>query len=667
MGDSDDSTESQDDYEGNPVVEALQRVTPGFIRRSFAIKFGLVLVVMALSIGTIGVVATETITNETQSNVEAEFQGDAQQQAEIIEQWIESNSLRAELRSEDLELGADGNPEQVLNRIRAQEGIEHAHLIENDPAGELPILESTDPSIESGTKLTELEDADRNWLVSNWVTVRSEASEEVYVTDTYGQSSERVVGYIRQTAVDSDRYLWIEVSVIEEFADAGTSSLRGANPEEDVGFTQVVNAGEYTVEDNRENVVIIDARGENGKLLEVYATDEDTLEPIRRASDLRETGEQAGVISRMEADEDVIDEEYTVGYAPVENTDWVIVTHGPRSEVFGFVDTLGTYGIIVTLFSVLLIGVTGSVLGYSTATSIDRLTSKTEDMQSGNLDVEFETSRVDNIGRLYGGFADMRDALKAQIQESEQARKEAEVARAEAEELADYLQEKAEEYSEVMQQVSAGDLTQRMEQDGEEESMDQIAEEFNDMIEELEKTTGQLKSYVDEVEEAGAEVERSARTVREASEQVADSIQKISDDAYQQKERLEDVSAAMNEVADELEAIATDQDVEMDEALTAIRDNCEELDELTQLSEETMGESEEVAGAAEEQAAELNTVSDRANDLQRYAQPLRDILERFETEEEHEFVFSVGPTGGTRSRELPDDERSEEMTTDEES
>ena len=34
-----------------------------------------------------------------------------------------------------------------------------------------------------------------------------------------------------------------------------------------------------------------------------------------------------------------------------------------------------------------------------------------------------------------------------------------------------------------------------------------------------------------------------------------------------------------------------------------------------------------------------------ANELQRYAEPLRDILERFETEEEHEFVFSVGPTG----------------------
>jgi methyl-accepting chemotaxis protein len=338
----------------------------------------------------------------------------------------------------------------------------------------------------------------------------------------------------------------------------------------------------------------------------------------------------------------------------------VVVTHGPRSEVFGFVDTLGTWGIIVTLFSVLLIAVTGSVLGYSTATSIDRLTNKTDEMQGGNLDVEFQTSRVDNIGRLYVGFAEMRDALKAQIQESEQARKEAEVARAEAEELANYLQQKAEEYSEVMQQVSAGDMTQRMEQDGDEESMDQIAEQFNEMIEELEKTTGQLKSYVDEVEEAGAEVEQSARTVREASEQVADSIQKISDDAYEQKERLVAVSESMNDLADEFEAMATEQDVDMGDSLDRIRENCRDLDELAELSEETMAESEEVAGAAEEQAAELNTVSDRANDLQRYAQPLRDILERFETEEEHEFVFSVGPTGGAASPSSSNEPEDEE-------
>jgi len=106
----------------------------------------------------------------------------------------------------------------------------------------------------------------------------------------------------------------------------------------------------------------------------------------------------------------------------------------------------------------------------------------------------------------------------------------------------------------------------------------------------------------------------------------------------------------MEGIADEIERISAGHaDVAMDDSLGQLRETSNELDDLVELTDETMLEAEQVAGAAEEQAAELNEVSERANDLQRYAQPLRDILERFETEAEHEFVFSVGPTGGAAS------------------
>jgi methyl-accepting chemotaxis protein len=278
-------------------------------------------------------------------------------------------------------------------------------------------------------------------------------------------------------------------------------------------------------------------------------------------------------------------------------------------------------------------------------------------MQEGDLDVELHTTRIDNIGRLYGGFAELRDSLRSQIGEAERARKEAEVSRAEAMEMTNYLQETAEEYSEIMQDCAAGDLTQRMEEDGENEAMDQIAAEFNDMIGELEKTTGQLKSYVDEVEAAGAEVEQSANTVRQASEEVADSIQTISDDAYDQKERLRSVSETMDGVASRLEEMAEHHpDLDVADSLEEIRSIAADVEETADRSGSTMAEAENVAGAAEEQAAELNEVSERAHDLQRYAQPLRDILNRFETEAEHEFVFSVGPTGGGTGATADEDE-----------
>lgn len=345
------------------------------------------------------------------------------------------------------------------------------------------------------------------------------------------------------------------------------------------------------------------------------------------------------------------------GYQPVEGHDSLyIVTETPTSSAFELRgNVVQNFGLTLLFAFLILVGVTVAG-GRAVIQDLNTLATRAETMGEGDLDVDLETTRSDEIGVLYETFDQMRTDLKARIQESEEARdeaqsarKEAEVARQEAEQMADYLQEKAEEYSEIMQEVSMGDMTQRMESDGRVDSMDHIAAEFNDMIVELEKTTGQLKSYVDEVEQAGAEVEQSADTVRQASEQVAESIQKISDDAYNQKERLQNISDTMDEITTDLETLAANDDVDIDGSLENIRDISADISDIAELSEDTMAEAEHVAGAAEEQAAELNEVSEQANDLQRYAQPLRDILDRFETEAEHEFVFSVGPTGGSQS------------------
>jgi methyl-accepting chemotaxis protein len=657
--DGDDGSDSGTDSGPNPAIRLLQTVTPGVIRRSFAIKFGLVLLVMALSIGAIGLFATQAITAQTEDNAESEFQSGAGQQADIIEQWLARSELRTEtLSSRQLDWRGD-DPQTLsgrLSREQESEGVAELHLFDDLDTQGPTIVAST--SLDAGTQLGNPDRA-RSWVTFEALSAVTDLpAPGVYTSDTYEVDGEQYIGFI--SPVDGERYLFLEMAVSDV-----QESLRGADADTDVGFTQVVDTGPYFTDEARANTVMIDGRGsERGKVNETYATDDGTLEPLRRAAQLDPAEQRAGVIASVSADADVIDEEYTVGYAPVADSDWVVLTHGPRSEVFGFVDTLSTWGLFITLFAVLLIAVTGSALGYSTATAIDRLTSKTDQMRAGNLDVELSSSRVDNIGRLYDGFADMRDALKQQIEESDRAREEAEVARAEAEDLATYLQERAEEYSEIMQQVSAGDMTQRMTEEGEEESMDRIAAEFNDMIEELEKTVGQLKDYVDEVEEAGAEVEQSSDTVREASEQVADSIQKISDDAYDQQERLQDISEMMDGIAGQLESVEDEDIPEVQNALADIRDVAGELNDVADLSEETLGEAEQVAGAAQEQAAELNEVSERANDLQRYAQPLRDILQRFQTEAKHEFVFSVGPTGGSASpgsgREETDDENDSE-------
>jgi methyl-accepting chemotaxis protein len=376
-----------------------------------------------------------------------------------------------------------------------------------------------------------------------------------------------------------------------------------------------------------------------------------TGEPVLLAEEDSEDDFDQGVIDQLasEGGSEFVSGDPVRAYQRISvgEVEWVVVTSIPESDAFAVRDTVALNVLFIIVSALVALALLGLIIGRQTLSPLRDLQTKANQMEDGDLDVDMSTSRIDEFGDLYGAFDSMRGSLKDRITETESARKEAEVARAEAEEMASYLQDKAEEYSEIMDNVGSGDLTQRMTTDGEEESMDRIAEEFNEMIEELEKTTGQLKSYVDEVEEAGAEVEQSALTVREASEQVADSIQKISDDAYDQKERLQTVSESVDAVVASLDAFAADHDVDLDDELADIEDLSATIGEIADLSEETMAESENVAGAAEEQAAELNEVSERANDLQNYAQPLRDILDRFETEAEHEFVFSVGPTGSS--------------------
>ena len=619
----------EDTLSENKIGSALRTLVPDIVRRRFALKFGLVLLIMAVSIGGIGLVATDKISTQTADNVENEYQSVAETETSIIEGWLRRNRLSTKYISQIPTLQEQDSLQtrQTLTdeQYELGENAYALHLVNRTDNGTVSIVSST-ADIESGDTLA---GGPRAWATQRLDSGTNLADSDVILNETYSVGDRQVVGFLSPVANAEGRFLIVEIGI------SGIAGQLQGEERAEGGFTQVVST-------DSNQVVIAEGEGTVGGQ---YAQGESALEPLSNANTLRQKTAKAGVISSVSANT-VLDSDYAVGYAPVKGTDWVVLTHAPRSSVFGFVQTVSNWGLFATLAAVFLIGVTGTALGYSTSRAIDRLTGKTETMREGDLDVTFATPRIDNIGRLYDGFAEMRDSLRTQIKEAENAREKAEVSRAEALALSNHLQEKAQAYSQVMQECADGDLTRRMEPDSENESMDRIASEFNEMIEELEKTTGQLKSYVDEVEEAGSEVEQSATTVRKASEQVADSIQKIAVDAEDQKERLQSVSRTMDSIADELEESAdTDVASGIDTQLTRLESVAGELQEVSQLSKQTQSETDNVSAAAEEQAAELTQVSERANDLQRYAKPLRDILGRFETEAEHEFVFSVGPTG----------------------
>ncbi|MFB6162695.1 MAG: HAMP domain-containing protein [Halococcoides sp.] len=601
-------------------------IVPDPIRRSFALKFVLVLFLMGLIVVAVGLTATQLLTAQVEQTVEDEHRQLANQQATTVETWLQRNAVSVRLSSQNDAWSLPKERAASLKTARTDTwtvmfGVDQLHLVERTGNGTFRAIESA--TIDRGETLAS---ANRGWVAERVPNNMPDSS--VAMSSVYRTGDRYVIGFVSPVRFTSDRYLVAEFGV-----DGLRKSLAkvGAGQNQSAQFTQIVGGDG-----------IVQAATSTSEIGTVYASGAGS-NPIQCV--LEHPGVGGTCFEARMGPNDVYDGTYTVATAQVTveglTDDWVVAVHTPTEEAFAFVTTLRKLGFLATIVGFVLFGIVGAGLGLSITRSIDQLRAKAVEMEQGNLDVTIETDRIDAIGQLYGSLDSMREALSIQIDEAQQARKEAEVSRAEAMEMNQYLQRKAEEYSETMERCAAGDLTQRMEPDGENESMDRIASSFNGMIAELEKTTGQLATFADEVETSGEVVYESAANVREASEQAADSIQQISADTDDQIDRLEAVQDDLEAAIESLETV--DAEADLSDSIENLRTIADAIDEILDLAEDTLEESETVSGAAEEQAAELSEVSQRAEDLTRYARPLDDVLNRFETDSEHEFYFPTGP------------------------
>jgi methyl-accepting chemotaxis protein len=582
--------------DADPEDGFVASVVPVSIRERFARKFLSTVVVVMLVTAAIGGILFWGVTETLNRQVDEQVESTAELQADELENWLEGIERQTRLRAEApmYQTGTTEEIQLALSGATLEEDIVAIHYVDTRDG----TVKASTTAEARGTNLTQ---SSIPWASESFenVSEQTDVGSNVYLADEpYSSPADgsRVIAFVTAPPQNTQHVVVVEAAVGDRVANFQQTSQDA--------YTSI-HSGDKTVYDGSGNTSSMPAA--------LNGTNVTTT-----------NGE-------------------VVGKATVEGTDWTVVSHVPTGSAFFVRNLVGALTAVLFIIPLMLLGAVAVVLGRHTGDALQRLTDRARAIEDGDFDVDLQRQRADEIGRLTAALDNMREELQAKITATETARKEAEVARAEAVEMSDHLQEQAESYSVTMQACTEGDLTQRMAQDGENDAMDHIATEFNEMIEELEKTVGQLKSYVDEVEASGAEVEESATTVRVASEQVAESIQKIAIDADDQRERLQALSATVDELAKELSVAAEDEPALRD-YLDEVADVVDELQAVADVSEEMQTEADTISAAAEEQAAELTTVSKRANDLQRYAHPLRDILDRFETEAEHEFVFSMGPT-----------------------
>ncbi|WP_290819440.1 methyl-accepting chemotaxis protein [Halovivax sp.] len=271
-------------------------------------------------------------------------------------------------------------------------------------------------------------------------------------------------------------------------------------------------------------------------------------------------------------------------------------------------------GLAIVFF--LHLGVVGIVLGGNVSLSLRQLAEKTEPIGAGELDVDLETDRVDEIGTLYGAVAAMRDSLAVTLEDLETQRERAIDARRETERRAEALSAEAERFSEEMAACAAGDLDRRLEPRSDDEAMTAIADSFNEMVDDLGTTVGRVKRFAETVDEAAAEVQSGAREIREANREVASSIQEISDGSASQTDDLEAAAGEINDLSATIEELAATASTIADQSRRVAR-----------LADTGRADATDAAGAIRDAEERTERVAETIRRLNDDAEKIEEVIE----------------------------------------
>ena len=544
----------------------VARVTPGFVRRRYAVKFTLSIMVILVVVAGAGAVTYVDAREMAREEASAQVESTVTLQADSLSRWMEGmrTQTRTVSASESL---ATGNRTQMRERLfaaqrRSSNGVQAMYLVDAE-RGE--VIASTKTTVEGWS----LDRVEMPWSNESVVSSFSNESDvwtsKAYVSKTTTYTDEdspwytddhKFMAVASPVAGHENVYLVVAGGIDDRVAQLHQPAINQTT-------WIVTTGGETVLETDAKNVSSAGLLADRGTDLSTAGAGDDSVALLERG-------------------------DYVLAYAPINGTDWVAVTAIPKSEAFALSGAVGrNIGILVgaSLLSLLVVGV---VLGRRTVRPLSDLRERSRRMERGELDVALDTHREDEFGRLYRAFESMRDELRDQIETSE--------------ELNRHLERKADEYRDVMETCADGDLTRRMDAESDNEAMAAIGEAFNAMVADIEATMARLSAFADDVADASEVVTASSEEVYAASEQVTASIQQISAGADSQHAQFrtvtdelsglsattEEIAASSNQVADLAEETAKAGREGREAAREAIRG----LDEIETTSEEAVAEIE---------------------------------------------------------------------------
>ncbi|WP_284011138.1 methyl-accepting chemotaxis protein [Haloarcula pelagica] len=574
------------------VGDAARRFTPEFVRRRYAAKFAISMLVVLVVIAAIGTGSYLQIQSELREDTRTQLQSRASMQATAVGGWVEEMQVQTRFISAAEPMQAQQT--RVVDRyLRDAQNlgtldILAVHVVDTD-AGEVRSSTAFDLAGQS------IAETDQPWTrqvesVQQYASVPS----VVAISDSaYQRSNETVMAFVSPVP-DTDRAV-----VVVGSGGARLDGVAGGG-----------TAARTTVVDPNGDVVLAPAGAANATTV----TDSTAFTAAA----------ENGTVGALERDSRVL------AFAPVAQTDWVVTVSLPTSEAYAIGRSVGRNVLGIVLGSILVLGVVATALGRQTVVPLTRLRRRAEQMQAGDLDVELSTRRADEIGRLFESFDGMRTSLREQFAETEAALEDAQAARSDAEsaqaeaeaardrarELSDQLQQQATAYGETMRACADGELHRRLDEDVDSEAMVEIAAAFNEMMDDLERTVAEVHRFADDVAAASVDVVEQATDVEDRSQQVTDRVRRISAGASDQSQRLDDMAEETSTLSANVEEVAANASEVADSAQHSVERGTEgraaaetALDEMEQLQAQA-GETVEQMDDLDEQVRAIGDVAD---------------------------------------------------------
>ncbi|SDR39687.1 methyl-accepting chemotaxis protein [Natronobacterium texcoconense] len=606
----------------------VRRLIPSVVRQRYALKFGIVLLLLGLSIGGLGFVATEAITDSVAASALEDQEDAAVREAVAFDDWNDRNEnfVVASAGAPVVQSGTNEEIETYLQEIYYDlpEERMHALYVDTETGDVLAGADADHETLEEMEFPTDLE----NDLSEHEI----QRTEPYAMPDALGLAADEhpVVSYY--VGVGDDRALVYTFVLSERLVDyTGDETV----------VTILDDDGRIVFDDRQ---LGYDDDETSASFLQEYEGYESLQSQAHSSGPGATTIDGQPSESLQESPYDFRPDGYVVGYHTTDD-DWTVLVHTSRADALGFVDTVNQFGYLITVAGVALIGVFGVVVGRNTATSIRRLSRQAGTIRDGEYDVDLETARTDEIGQLYGAIDDMRDSLVTQLEESERereraeraktkaddarqeaerAKEQAEQARREAQEQTEHLERTAAEYCEVMGACADGDLTRRLEPDEENEPMAEIATTFNEMVADLERTVATIAAFAGEVAETSDEVQGECADLEVSSDSVTESIREITAVAERQNERMEAMASEVQDTSATVEEIASTADSVADTS----RQAAERAGEGMDAAEDVVDEMERIERRAESALEELRTLEEAVDRIDEIVGTVTDIADQ---------------------------------------